>query len=531
MSLAHALQHLQQLPLVFVHQEGREVCACAPGDHVMRFSLDDDATCQGLHAVWRSARGLVLMRHAQPMMRSLQRRGIDVARPVCLKTLSDLSKAPLPEFVMPHDDEGILDLAHKAHDALDLQLAALEEKGLRKVARLECLVLRAIAALEVRGLALDKAGWQALVDEAKTNRQTHKTAFFDAMGDAIPRDLFGEPDFHIDSDDEIRALFTRVTGEEVTHASKWALGKLDHPAVEPLLHYREANKVVTTYGDSFLAHVDDDGRVRAEFIPLGASTGRFSSRNPNLQNLPGDTRFHACLRAPEGRKLITADYGTCELRILAEMSQDERFLDFFNRGADLHAAVASRLFKENVTKESHPQLRQQAKAINFGLCYGMGAASLASQLDLTHDDAERLLNRYFDAFPGIAKKLESLVDDALRKGYAETLLGRKMEFDKDVLQGPNPRGELGRIAKNMPIQGTSADMTKLAMVLLTERLQPFDDAGLVNTIHDELVVECAAAELDEVKDIVVGAMTDAHNTLLRTVPVLVDIHAGDIWQH
>jgi len=276
---------------------------------------------------------------------------------------------------------------------------------------------------------------------------------------------------------------------------------------------------------------DADSRVRASFIPLGASTGRVSSRDPNLQNLPSSAEFHAALCAPKGRKLVTADYGTCELRILADLSGDEAFLDAFARGEDLHSAVATRMFGVPVSKSERPELRARAKAINFGLMYGMGAAALGRQVGVDKGEAEALLKRYFENFPSVASWLEASVDRALERGFAETVLGRKLFFNEETLKGESARGDLGRIAKNMPIQGTSADMTKLAMVRVHERLLEFDDAGLVNTIHDELVVECRAADAERVADAVVFEMEAAHKTLLRKAPPSVDVHVGDHWAH
>jgi DNA polymerase I len=194
--------------------------------------------------------------------------------------------------------------------------------------------------------------------------------------------------------------------------------------------------------------------------------------------------------------------------------------------------VASTMFGVTVTKTERPELRQRATGINFGLVYGMGAAGLAAQLRCSRDEAEQLLARYFATFPDVKRYLDDSVEKALAKGYAETVLGRKLAFDPAVLDGKNARGELSRIAKNMPIQGTSADMTKLAMVRVHERLvDEGRDAGLVNTIHDELVVECPAADQDAVARIVSEEMGAAHSALLKRVPPLVEVHVGPHWMH
>jgi DNA polymerase-1 len=326
----------------------------------------------------------------------------------------------------------------------------------------------------------------------------------------------------------VKRLIEKVTGRRLSDTARATLERLDHPIASALLLYRESNKLVTTYGEAFLSHVDKrSGRIHATFVPLGASTGRVASCDPNLQNLPNDERFKRCLRAPAGRVLVTADYATCELRIVAEMARDPVFLAAFERGEDLHATVASTMFGVKVTKTENAELRQRAKAINFGLVYGMGAPALASSLGVSVDEGERLLQQYFRTFPAIRDYLERSVDEALSRGYAETLLGRRLQFEEEQLRAPNARGELSRIAKNMPIQGTSADMTKLAMVRVHERLtdeQP--TAGLVNTIHDELVVECDEADGKVVAEAVKREMEEAHRALLRSVPPLVEVHVA-----
>jgi DNA polymerase-1 len=258
-----------------------------------------------------------------------------------------------------------------------------------------------------------------------------------------------------------------------------------------------------------------------------------ASRDPNLQNLPSDARFHHCIRAPAGRVLVTADYATCELRIVAELAQDPVFVRAFDAGEDLHSTVATTMFGVNVSKSENAELRQRAKAINFGLVYGMGAPALAASLGVSIAQGQELLDRYFKTFPRIRDYLEGSVERALKAGYAETLLSRRLHFDKDALAADNARGELGRIMKNMPIQGTSADMTKLAMVRVHERLLELAPgrAGLVNTVHDELVVECDEADGAAVAEAVRHEMEEAHKTLLKRVPPLVEVHVARHWQH
>ena len=483
---------------------------------------------------------IFLFDEGRPALRRLLRAGVDVARPVCRNTLERLAGAAVDDTGnIMRDGFAAMERARQIVHKLEAQLARVEERGHKKVARLENLVLRAFASLEDRGMPIDAQGWRALVDAERAHAQSAREEIFHLAGDHIARDLFGTPEINLDADGEVRALLERISKRKLDDVARATLASLQLPVADALLKYREAQKIVSTYGDTFLSRVDArDGRIHATFVPLGASTGRVASRDPNLQNLPSDARFHACLRAPEGRALVTADYATCELRIVAELAGDPVFLAAFARGDDLHATVATSMFGVKVTKTEHPELRQRAKAINFGLVYGMGAQGLATSLGVAVDEGERLLAQYFKTFPRVRDYLEDNVDVALKRGFAETVLGRRLVFERDALAAPNARGELSRIAKNMPIQGTSADMTKLAMVRVHERLvdelgngKLTASAGLVNSVHDELVVECDAADGDFVAKAVQHEMSEAHRTLLKTVPPLVEVHVGPHWHH
>ena len=523
---------------------GIALCAVGPDDPaeaIVDLSSPEAALLERLGHATKSESRVFLFDDAKFELRRLLDVGIDVARPMCRTTLKRLAAQGTAKSrdaieaidhgpQIPRESTVALARARALAHGCNALMQAVVDVGHHKVARLECLALRAFAALERRGMPIDVEGWRSLVDAAKIRAQRGRKDLFDALGDTVPRDLFGEPDLSLESDADVKAVFERMLGERFETFNKHTLARIEHPAAGALLRYREATKIVSTYGEAFLEHARS-GRIYTTFVPLGASTGRVASREPNLQNLPSDATFHRCLRAEDGFVLVTADYATCELRILADLSNDRAFLDAFEKGHDLHSAVASRLFNQRVTKESHPELRARAKAINFGLVYGMGAGALAGSLELSQDAAEALLARYFDAFPDVARYLEQSVDEALSRGFAQTVLGRKLVFDPAVVSAHNARGELSRIAKNMPIQGTSADMTKLAMVRVHERLQEYDGAGLINTVHDELVVECRAEHQEVVADAVRFEMEEAHRTLLHKAPPSVDVHVAPYWAH
>jgi DNA polymerase I len=535
--------------LVPCRVDGRDVVVLAATDSdagdAPTITLDEGGRA-ALRPLLRRTDRVIVADDAHAVQRWLLARDLDVARPLCVRTVEAIVRGE-PMWGEPEHGAVLTSIVAARARAVELVrgvdrlLERLEGSGQKKVARLECLVTRAFAALEHRGLPIDVGRWRALIDDEKARLAAAREQVFATAGDAVPRDLFGVPDINLDAEADVKALVKRVTGAALESTAKELLAAVGHPLTEALIAYREPWKLVSTYGDAFLAFATDVvedaekrriGRIRSTFVPLGASTGRVACREPNLQNLPKDARFHEALRAPAGRRLVTADYATCELRIVAELAEDPVFLAAFARGEDLHSTVASSMFGVKVSKSEHPELRQRAKAINFGLVYGMGPGALAASLGVDRGTGEQLLAKYFQTFPRIRDYLDGAVDVALRRGFSETILGRRLTYPPEAVRADNARGELSRIMKNMPIQGTSADMTKLAMVRIHERLVDHaGDPGLVNTIHDELVVECDADHADAVATIVCDEMEDAHRTLLKKVPPLVEVHVGPTWHH
>lgn len=525
---------------------------------------------------------IVVYKNAKPVLRWLLSKNIDVARPVCLASLDLLAhRAWIPSpashqhealsyldaFIdlknikidMQDDQESKREVAawirpqreslrERAQNWLlalsgfqiritlthnqeqtDVEITPVMLAGFRAVSRLESLSLRVFAAIEHSGLPIDAAAWRTLIKRADDEKKKARKVLEIAWSKYVEKDLFGAVQLPLESDISLRALVEKHVGfalSDVTSSTLRSIGP-DDPVLQALVDYREANKLVSTYGDGFLQHVGSDGRLHGIFIPLGTSTGRVACREPNLQNLPSDVAFHQAIHADDNRMLITADYGTCELRILAEMSGDARFIEAFCRGDDLHSTVATQMFQQPVSKTENPHLRQKAKAINFGLVYGMGAAALAMQVGVSRDEAQDLLQQYFAQYPSIRQFLDGSVGFARKYGYVETILGRRLAIDTT-----RDEGEWGRLAKNMPIQGTSADMTKLALIRIHERFHDERwDARIVNTVHDEIVVECASQDAETIAHLVRVEMTAAHQTLLKRVPALVEVQIARYWQH
>jgi DNA polymerase-1 len=344
--------------------------------------------------------------------------------------------------------------------------------------------------------------------------------------------MFGGDEYliNLNSGQQIMAEFGRM-GIVLEDTSEATLNKHSHPAIKKLLEYRSHEKTLGSFGEGLLAQINPvTKRIHPDFIQYGADTGRFSCSNPNVQQIPATSDFRACFIAPEGYKLVTCDYSQAELRILAELSGDPAFLGAFRDGGDLHKLAASQMFQVAVDQVSKEQ-RSAAKAINFGLAYGMGPQGLAVRIDKTVDEARELINAYFKAFSGVQKWLEKAGRDSVRLSYSPTPLGRKRFYNSlnsDDQDFRRRQGEIERQGKNAPIQGCNADMTKMALVFLRERLQGYA-ARIVNTVHDEIVVEVREDQAEEVCKLVEHEMIRAGQEILKEVPIVADAKIGDYW--
>ncbi|MCD4686197.1 MAG: DNA polymerase I [Anaerolineae bacterium] len=310
----------------------------------------------------------------------------------------------------------------------------------------------------------------------------------------------------------------------------------EHPLVQVILDWRGLSKLKSTYVDALPELVNPHtGRVHTSFNQTGTVTGRLSSANPNLQNIPIRTeegrRVRRAFIAPEGHKLLAVDYSQVELRILAHYSQDEALLSAFHEGRDIHSATAAAMFHIAAEDVAYEQ-RSFAKAVNFGLMYGMGAFRLARDSDFTLAEAEAFIEEYFAQFPGVRRYLDESVEQARQQGYLDTLLGRRRYFPAlDESSGRKPsfqdRQRAEREAVNMPIQGTAADIIKIAMIDLARALDERGYAARVLLqVHDELVLEVPDAELDAVTPLVIEVMEAA---FVLDAPLVADAKVGQNW--
>jgi DNA polymerase-1 len=305
-----------------------------------------------------------------------------------------------------------------------------------------------------------------------------------------------------------------------------------HPAVDWVLEYRELSKLKSTYLDALPLKVNPKtGRVHTSYNQTGSVTGRLASSDPNLQNIPIRTEIGRQVRrafvASPGHQLLSVDYSQVELRIVAHMSNDQAMLDTFRAGQDIHAATAAAIYGVPLAAVSKEQ-RRRAKGINFGLIYGISAYGLMRYTDLTLAESENFMEAYFRQFPGVKTYLDGMRLQATEQGYVETLLGRRRYFPGLKNQSDrNIRNREEREAINAPIQGTAADIMKIAMLRVPAALAEAGMAGrMLLQVHDELVLECPTAELVEMAALVQKAMEQAFTL---TVPLSTEARVGPNW--
>lgn len=329
-----------------------------------------------------------------------------------------------------------------------------------------------------------------------------------------------------------------ATGARTTREEELSKLSGEHPVIADVLSYRELQKLLGTYIEKMPALVGEDGRLHAEFVQAGTTTGRMSSQNPNLQNIPIQTesgrRIRTAFAAPKGRVVAALDYSQIELRIAAGLSGDEKLIEVFQKGEDVHTAVAAEVFDvplEHVDKE----MRRRAKVINFGILYGMGANALRENLGggVSREEASRYLDEYFKQYAGLARFVENTKLSAAREGFTETLFGRRRYFSGFQSPLPQMRSAAERMAVNAPIQGTQSDIIKLAMTeadRVIEKEGWRERAALVMQVHDELVYELDEKDAETIARAICLTMESVVDTKkLHEVPIVAEISIGPNW--
>jgi len=412
------------------------------------------------------------------------------------------------------------------------QGSEIRSHGLDSLLRdVELPLIGVLADMEWKGIAVD------------TERLAELSRAFGDELRTLERAIYAEAgtDFNINSTPQLRhVLFEKLqlpvlkktkTGPSTDADVLAELATMGFPVPVLLLEYRELAKLRSTYVDALPARVNPEtGRIHTTFNQAGAATGRLSSLDPNLQNIPIRTargeEIRRCFVASPGCRLLVADYSQIELRVLAHFSADDAFLAAFRRGGDIHRETAAVIF--DVTPDAvSAEMRARAKTINFATLYGQGAFSLARQLGISQDEAREFITRYFERFAGVRRFLDAAIERARETGYAETLLGRRRYIPELQDRNRQVRSFGERTAMNSPVQGSAADLIKIAMVRLAAALKERKlGAALLLQVHDELVLEVPADEVDEVQGLVRRHMEGVAE--LR-VPLVADVGVGDNW--
>lgn len=386
-----------------------------------------------------------------------------------------------------------------------------------------------LAKMENLGFAVDKKGIENFGKMLKENIENLKSEIYNSVG----------REFNINSPKQLGvALFEdlalpckkKTKSGYSTSADVLESLKNQHPVVSMVLQYRTLSKLNSTYCEGLLKVIGDDGRIHSSFNQTETRTGRISSTEPNLQNIPVRTELGREMRkfftARDGWVLVDADYSQIELRVLADISGDKNMIDAFKNNQDIHAITASQVFNmplDFVTGE----MRSRAKAVNFGIVYGIGAYSLAKDIGVTNKEAKNYIESYLKHYSGIDKYMHDVVEKAKDTGYVETVFGRRRYLPELSASNGMTRAFGERVARNAPIQGTAADIIKIAMIKVDKRLaEEYLEARLVLQVHDELIVECPSHESMRVAMILQEEMEKA---VSLSVPLVADSAVGKTW--
>jgi DNA polymerase I len=430
-------------------------------------------------------------------------------------------------------------LEYAARDAA--VLLPLREKLIEKIktldlvqcAQLEFECVIPVVDIELTGFYMDKHRWLEQLNLVGERRAELANELQEMLGEGVAQaSLFGpsRANINLDSQQQVTDSLTRLGIPLPDSTRNWKLQPLaaQYPVVAKLLEYRTMQKALTSYGQNMIEFINPKtGRLHADFRQIGAPAGRFACTNPNIQQVPHASEYRRCFTGyPEGRRLVIADYSQIELRILAEFSGDQAFIDAFRSGADLHKVTAAQVFniaQEQVTAEQ----RSFAKGLNFGVVYGIGAQRFSMMTGLSVSEAEDVLRRYFATYRKLDTYLRDSANRAVSDKEARTASGRLVRFHFD----PSDRQQVSmtqRYGKNAPIQGTSADILKRALRLLNDELRS-TSGRIVNIIHDEIVVEVDESESEDVAGKVEQAMVTAGEEYVQSVPVKVEFHIATEW--
>lgn len=435
--------------------------------------------------------------------------------------------APIPEIAC--EDEGLKTVAlHKSVcETLFEKLG--ENAQLDLLLTIELPLARVLGDMEIEGFLVDADGIREYSKDLAERIETLQNEIFSYVG----------YEFNLNSPKQLGVALFEDLGLPVRKKTKSGYStnadvleslKYAHPAVSLLLEYRHLQKLKSTYCEGLIKEVSADGRIHSTFNQTETRTGRISSTEPNLQNIPVRSeegrQFRRYFIAKDGYVLCDADYSQIELRVLAHMANDQNMISAFKSGTDIHTLTASEVFSVPVEFVT-PTMRSHAKAVNFGIVYGIGAFSLSKDIGVTRAEADKYIKGYLATYPQVDEYMNSTIENAKRDGFVESLFGRRRYLPELASSNGMLRAFGERVARNMPIQGTAADIIKIAMIRVAERLSREKlDAKLILQVHDELIVEAREDLAETVCKIITEEM---ENAALLSLPLSVDAASGKTW--
>jgi DNA polymerase I-like protein with 3'-5' exonuclease and polymerase domains len=423
------------------------------------------------------------------------------------------------------------------------QIEQLKKDGLMRVARLEFEFIKPLAEMELNGMLLDVPQWREILDEMMVERDKLRIQLSDMFNRTIDQTtLFGVSTLNLDSPSQVVKCLNDL-GIPVESSGVKELNKhKNNSTVKLLLDYRKAEKFITTYGERMIDRIHPlTGRLHTTFKQM-VDTGRMSSSDPNLQNIPKQQKYRSCFIARPGYKLITCDMSQAELRILGEFSGDPVFLEAFAKGLDLHSRTASDLFGvsyDDVVRDAglpdgdpnKKKYRANVKGLNFGLVYGLTKVGLSLRLGVSESEAQNLIDMYFSKYVRVRNWLDQASKFAIINRYSLTVSGRRRYYrlpDPTDAAFNRIKGSVERQGKNHPIQGSNADTIKQAMINTVQRIRGYD-ARLLSTVHDEVIVEVREDQLEEVVPIVESSVIDGFGEFFTKVKMKADAMVADHW--
>lgn len=428
------------------------------------------------------------------------------------------------------------DITLRLHETLWPKLQ--QQEGLKKLFQeVELPLLTVLSRIERNGVLLDAALLQQQSHDIALKIKAIEIEAFELAGEAFNMASPKQIQHILFEKMELPVKAKTPKGQPSTAESVLQELALDYPMPKLILEHRSLAKLKSTYTDKLPLQIDSNtGRIHTSYNQAVAVTGRLSSTDPNLQNIPIRTaqgrKIRQAFIAPAGKKIVAADYSQIELRIMAHLSEDAGLLNAFDQGLDVHRSTAAEVFGVEVDAVSTEQ-RRSAKAINFGLIYGMSAFGLARQLDITRGDAQGYINLYFERYPGVKKYMDSMRELAKQQGYVETVFGRRLYIPEINSRNGQRRQYAERSAINAPMQGSAADIIKQAMLAMDQWLQseavtgaPFEGVIMTMQVHDELVFEVPETILDNAVEKITTIMSDAARL---KVPLVVEAGIGDNW--